>query len=173
MIQISIKFDKGLTHLVNSLTRLIKTADKQVATFPKICAIEYVQFIRKKIIQQSFLFTSLSDDYAEWKNKYFPNAKTFWHLSGELLNAIQVINMGGNSWAGTIPSSAIDSGGKNWGRSGGEKSILYYALLLEEGNVASNLPPRPLFGLANKEYFTTKFQDKIEKLRTLLIKQWR
>lgn len=172
MAWMRIKF-VGLARIFSSLNRILQTAELESGRLPKICAIDYVDLVRNKIIHQDFSYTPLSEGYAKWKQKYFPQAKTFWHLGGDLLKAIQAINLGTNTWAGTIPASVIDSGGKNWNRSGGAKSILYYALALEQGVPSMNIAARPLFGPANEEYAKNGYLVRIEKVRKKFIRDWR
>lgn len=171
-IPISVKF-VGLKEIIKSLTRIAKTAIKQESALPKICALDYVQLVKQKIMGQEFNYPALSEEYAEWKSTYFPSAKTFWHLSGDLLKAIQAINLGENTWAGTIPESAIDSGGKNWSRTGGAKSILFYAIALENGVPSMNIKARPLFGPTAQEYLLEGFMKRIQPVMDKFVSDWR
>ncbi len=150
----------------------MKVAVQQSEKLPKVCAIDYVNLVRAKIINQDFQFTKLSPAYEKWKSENFPLAKTFWYLGGDLLRAIQPVNLGTNTWAGTIPKTAMDTGGKNWDRKGPAKSILYYALALENGVPSMHLPARPLFGPANEEYMKNGYLRRVEKVRTEFIKCW-
>jgi len=137
-----------------------------------VCSIDYVELIRKKIMQQDFSYPALSPSYEEWKRQNYPNAKTFWHLGGELVQAIQSMRFGLNEWAATIPEGVSDSGGKSYGRTS-RTEILTYAMTLEEGYDPFNIKARPLFAPTNEEYAQNGYLDKVEEVRKSLLSVWR
>ena len=161
---------KGLPSIINNLARFINTAKHHVEHLPMVCALDYVELVRKKIMEQDFTYTRLSDDYKKWKDLHYPSAKTFWHLGGDLVQAIQAVPFGTNSWAGTILHGVMDSGGKSYGRTS-RTEILKYALSLEEGS--SNIPARPLFGPAIDEYINGGFQKRVAEVKTSFIQNWK
>lgn len=137
-----------------------------------LCALDYVELIRNKIIQQDFSYQDLSPEYKKWKQEHFPLAKTFWHLGGDLVQAIQAVRFDTRTWAATILPSVMDSGGKSYGRSS-RTSILTYARVVEEGWEPLNIPARPLFAPTNEEYMNNGFIERIEEVRKKLIANWK
>ena len=134
-----------------------------------ICSIDYVHLIQNKIITQDFTYPSLSPDYAKWKQEHFPNAKTFWHLGGDLVKAVQALQLGAKTWAGTIPQGIFDSGHKSYGRTTSTE-ILKYAHVLEEGY--GNIKARPLFAPTNEEYEKNGYEVRLEEARKSIIINW-
>ncbi len=134
--------------------------------------------MKQKILSQDFTFKGLSPVYRMWKKQHFPQAKTFWHLSGDLHRAIQVIQINPKTFAGTVPASIMDSGGKSYGRVS-STSILKYAMALENGaswtqnGTAHRIPARPLFWPTGLEYEAHGYQAHLNKAVAALKQGWR
>jgi hypothetical protein len=163
----------GVKRLLTNLTRVLTRVEKQTQKLPKILAVEYVQLVKQKIISQDFSYAPLSPAYEEWKAEHYPGAKTWWHLGGDLVKAIDVIRFSATSYAGTISPSAMDTGHKSYYRDT-ETSILLYALSLEYGVASIDLPPRPLFGPAAVEYVSSAaMASQIDKAMVYIATGWR
>jgi len=162
----------GMKKLLSNLQGVLKTGISLSRSIPANCALDYVQLVKHKIIKQDFSYHRLSKNYTKWKDIHYPTAKTFWHLSGDLQRSVQVLQIGTNAFAGTIPASLMDSGHKSYRRSS-STSILKYALILEEGNSEFNLAPRPLFVPAAREFIANTYPKYLTKAVQELKRSWR
>jgi len=168
----------GLKRLFTNLERVLDRVNKQSKILPKAFALDYITLVKDKIKNQNFDKSgwgkiALNDRYAEWKATNYPSAKTWWHLGGDLIKAIAVIQVGENAYAGTIPEAAMDSGSKSYYRNTAT-SILKYARTLEYGYLPNKIPARPLFGPAAEEYVRNNmFDTHINKALKYIISGWR
>ena len=168
----------GLRKVYNNLARVTLAVNRQSKSIPAECAFEYVQLVKQKIISQDFNFIPLRPAYAAWKKKHFPHARTFWHLSGDLHKAVQVIQIGAKEFAGTVPASIMDSGRKSYARNT-STSILKYAMALENGATwtqngrTRKIPPRPLFWPTAVEYEVKQMPTHFDKALREIGKGWR
>jgi len=168
----------GLKRLFTNLERVVERVNKQSKILPKAFALDYITLVKDKIKNQNFdqstwEKTGLSTKYEEWKTEHYPAAKTWWHLGGDLLKAIAVVKVGDNSYAGTIPEAATDTGHKSYYRNT-TTSILKYARTLEYGYAPSEIPARPLFGPAAEEFIRENMAaPHISKAFRYIISGWR
>ncbi len=141
--------------ILRAIKRTMYQIHAQRRIMPRRCANEASQLLRGNINKQAFTpYTRYTKRYAKWKREQgYPSM--FWKLSGDLIRAIRVHRVAHTEWFAGISDSAMDSGGKSYGK-GRRVPIGMYANILEYGGkfpqVNQEHPPRPVFVPTAQQY---------------------
>lgn len=147
---------KDVAKIVRAIKRVVTQVKTQRRIMPRRCAMEAVQLLRGNINKQAFSpYVSYTKKYAKWKRQQ-GRPSMFWKLTGDLIQAIRVHRITQTAWMAGISGSAMDSGGKSYGK-GRRVPIGMYARILEYGgNFGSGgkHPKRPVFVPTAHQYRT-------------------
>ena len=152
-----------LRRIYRALTRVGVVTNREAHKLPRRASQQFTLNLIEAISNQKYSgsWAPLSKRYAKWKMENGLSPKV-WEATGDLINAIKSKPVNSNrgdtrkgrkgfTYFAGISSDVIDTGGKNWSRTGPRNRIAWYAKMLEYGRGPSGgkfggpEPSRPLF----------------------------